>query len=350
MLSESENWKQLKDWAKWSGRYAQVEVLITGALLPILEALFVNLLTGAEPGRAWPFAVALTALGLAHIIFLAFILFREKTSPVLSAIKAAEAEERLARYRNESEHSAGHLRCEMDRRAECHRLIRSLVDDFNLQTCQINPAARDAFMRGVWPMIQRVATNIRTTLGVTSNEFTIELYCLDGVVLGGSPCAVVDGVKQELFYSPVHHDPCAPMRLARRAPHQWGLARGSSGGECRVEDDTNLFYHDGKPAAGLYFRRFATVPVMEVCSKNPVGVLVLTSKQAEPFSEDVLDTLQFLASLVTQYTASHNRCVEQWTAGLAREAKREQRQKREAEQARVVAQQTDLPPEGDRRA
>jgi hypothetical protein len=47
-------------------------------------------------------------------------------------------------------------------------------------------------------------------------------------------------------------------------------------------------------------------------------VLVVTSKQEEPFAGDALETLQFLASLVSQYIASHNRCAAEYLTAKTR--------------------------------
>jgi len=123
-----------------------------------------------------------------------------------------------------------------------------------------------------------------------------------------------DGPVQEFFYSPNGLDPCAPvLKLGSRAPHRWGWKRGLPG-YCHIENDKDLFYENGKPASTLYFRTFATVPVYLACAPQQIGLLVLTSMQTEPFAGDALDTLQFLASLVSQYVAAHNRCVEEWSA------------------------------------
>lgn len=312
MLSENENWQRLKSWMVWASRYHQAALLLTGAVLPVLECVFVNLLTGAETGKAWPFGVALTGLGVAHAVLLGLILLWGKGAEIVCAANAVEAEQKLAAVQLAAQRREEAFRQEIDRRAECQRMIRSAIEDVNLQACQINPTAPNAFCNGFGPVIQRLVGNIRTTLGVTSNQFTIELYCDAGVISQGNPCGSPDGVIQELFYSPHGLDPCTPvMQLGARAPHRWARSRGLPG-YCRIEDDKNLFYEGDKPAPGIYFRIFATVPVAQVCSPLQVGLLILTSMQTEPFSEDVLDTLQFLASLVSQYIAAHNRCVSEW--------------------------------------
>ena len=77
----------------------------------------------------------------------------------------------------------------------------------------------------------------------------------------------------------------------------WGWCRGHAG-TCYVEDDKCLFYRNGQPPPGLYFRRLATVPVNLVCSSDLIGVLAITSMQERPFRPDILETMQFLASVI----------------------------------------------------
>ena len=169
-----------------------------------------------------------------------------------------------------------------------------------------------AFCRGMHPVIEPLILDIRTALGITTNAFTIELYCREGTVSHVTECHSPTNLRQEYFYSPVSVGPCVPYSLGNRAPHEWGIRR-SVAGICRVHDDTNLFYENGKPCSSLYFRTFCTIPVYAVCTTNIIGVLVVTSMQEEALAVDALEVLQFIASLISQYIASHNRCVAEYT-------------------------------------
>jgi hypothetical protein len=330
MLTENSNWKKLKEWAKWSGNHAQGELVLTGAVLPILEGLMVNLLTGAESGKGWPFLVTLFALGCFHIYLLALTLFRERTSPVIATLDAVEAQHRLELEQVESTRRIAALQCELDRRAESHRLIRSLFDSLNLETCNFRPDDPDAYRRSLFPILREVVVRIRPTLGVTSGEFTLEVYYLEGEVAGTHRCSPNEGIHQELFFSSIQISPCLPIWLGIRAPHRLGLTRSCAGTAC-IDEDKELFYRDGKPTKHVYFQRFATVPILEACTARLVGVLVLTSMQTEPFASDALDTLQFLSTLITRYTDAHNRCVIDYETEQKRAVRRERdRQNREA--------------------
>jgi hypothetical protein len=244
-------------------------------------------------------------LGAVHLILLGIQLWPPANFPFQCIADAVELEQSVAS-----------LKAALDRKSNIHRALRSAIDALNLQTCQLNPLSADAFASGMHPIICSVITNAQAVLGVNSNWFTIELYCDGNAVLGASRCGAVDGLHQHYFFSPISVDPCKPIRLGRRSPAAWGWQRMVSG-TCRASDDPNVFYESGRPPADSYFKTVCTVPVHFPCSQEIQGILVLTSNQDEPFADDVIDTLEFLSSLITQYIAAHNRCVEEWQAANA---------------------------------
>ncbi len=266
MLTNSRNWERLKSWANWTGRITRLEILATGAILPILECILVNKLTGAKEGEGWPFVVVLGALALLHVYLLRVAILREKGGQVLSAIDAIEAEEQLSSLRVEADQKVKELQSELQRRTHCYGMIRTAIDAFNFQTCQLDPSNPAAFGNGLEPIIQRVTCSIQTTLGVTSSEFTLEVVCYDWAL--DAPGSQPDGkAVLAYFFSSQRLDQHACFNLGNRAPWYWGLQRRASG-TCYIEDDPKLFFQDGKPSPGLYFRIFATVPIPEVCSPN----------------------------------------------------------------------------------
>ena len=52
--------------------------------------------------------------------------------------------------------------------------------------------------------------------------------------------------------------------------------------------------------------------------------------QKEPFAEDVLETMQFIASLLSQYLAAHSRCVNEWKERQEREERSRKTKERRA--------------------
>jgi hypothetical protein len=293
------SWKTLRQWIDAATRASRFLTLTTGAILPIAECVFVNLLTGSQVGKGY-FLSALVVLGAVHLILLGMQLWPPANFPFQCIADAVELEQTVAT-----------LKTALQRKTSVHRTLRSAIDALNLQTCQLNPLAANAFPSGMHPIICSVVTNAQAVLGLTTNAFTIELYCAAQAVNGAPTCTAIDELHQVYFFSPITVDPCKPIRLGRRSPAAWGWQRAVSG-TCRASDDPNVFYDGGQPPADSYFRSICTVPVHYPCSPETQGVLVLTSMQDEPFAEDVIDTLEFLSSLITQYIAAHNRCVEEW--------------------------------------
>ena len=295
------HWETLRRWINWGVRRSKLELLITGAILPILECIFVNLLTGVKDGeRAWPYVLTLVVLGLAHAGLLAMQLLPDANYPIQCVADAIEATDKVKE-----------LELDVARKQRIHNALRSAVDALNLQTCDMNPLGRDAFVNGIHPIFCSLISEASQILGVRSNEFTIEFYSEVIAVLMDSGCACIGNFRQQYYYSPTGFDPCRPVRLGQRSPCTWGAARRVPG-ICRVADDQSFFYENGRRPDDLYFQMICTVPVHQTCSDVPIGLLVLTSMQEEPFASDVTETMQFVASLISQYIAAHNRCVMEW--------------------------------------
>lgn len=296
------HWRTLRQWIDWGIRRSKWEALTTGAILPIIECVFVNLATGTT-GSAWPFITALVVLAAIHLVLLILQLWPNANYPFQCVAEAVEAEGRIS-----------NLEQELARRHSVYNTLRSAIDMLNLQTCQIDVRNPDAFTRGIHPIVAKLVADPHLLLGVKSNEFTIELYCKPECLHGTRQWAIIGGLRQQYFFNIMGVDPCAPIRLGNRSPCMWGWNRGVPG-VCNADDDVNFFGSGGQTLSSLYFRNVCTVPVYQVCSPNIIGVLVLTSRQEDPFASDVLETMQFISSLISQYIASHNRCVLESTNG-----------------------------------
>jgi hypothetical protein len=211
-------------------------------------------------------------------------------------------------------------------------MLRTVLDSLNLQTCQLNPSAEDAFRQGLMPIIQRVACNARVTLGVQSDQFTIELYCVDDMIAGIDEGAIGTYVTPVFFYSSAGLDQETLDLMGNASAFHWGWRREVPG-TCCVTDDKLVFYDGDQPKPDLYFRYFATVPISAVCSPEQIGLLVITSMQEKPFGPDILETMQFLASVISQYMASHNRCVNEWKESQKKAAEKRKRDERKVARA-----------------
>lgn len=322
MSLKSTSWKLLRKAASVASGIRFVALLVTAVVFPIAECIFVNLFTSAEEGKKWfPLAI-LIVIGIVHLIISGLILLGELFNPLSKLIDNLEKEEKI-----------DSLESELHRRSESYKMIRSAIDTLNLQTCDIDPTAEDVVETGLSPIMQKVTCSISTTLGVTSNCFSLEVYFYESYL---QPFKEFDGVlRQDYFFSPhvIHQE--LGLDLETRSPAYWGLERRIPG-TCTIEEDKERFFENGLPAKDLYFYRLATVPINEVCSPEIIGILVLTSQQRNSFAEDVLDVMGFIASMLSQYIASHNRCVYEYLesqkkAQAARKRKERAEQKKKAE-------------------
>lgn len=352
MLVNNPRWNAIKRWASWAAANVQIETVATSVLFPIIECVFVNLLTGAKAGEGAPFAAGLIAIAVVHGGLILLLLLRQGLNPVQTTALVLELEERLEQARRESDEKTRRLEqeahnCatkienELARKNDAYRLMRTVLETLNLQTCQLNPTAPGAFRIGLLPIIQKVAASAQKVLGVKSEHFTIEIYCLDYCIKGpqdeGFDQCVGEYVGLGLFYSSSGVDSQGLNLMNAGSPYQWGWNRGIAG-TCCISEDKLMFYCGDTPKPDLHFRNFATVPIPEVCSPQVnIGLVVVTSMQAEPFDRETLETMQFLASVVSQYISSHLRCLNDWKAEQTRkqedEKKEEERKKREERKA-----------------
>ena len=72
-------WNEIKEWATWTAKNAQLEAIGTSVLLPILECVFVNLYTSATR-TGTPLIVAI--IGLAHFMRFSFSSFSFGKTPI----------------------------------------------------------------------------------------------------------------------------------------------------------------------------------------------------------------------------------------------------------------------------
>ena len=344
MLPDNPNWQRLKQWGVICASHVRTEHLTTSVILPVAECIFVNLLTGAPEGQRWPYIVALAALAAVHLWMVWSILFREKSSPLKSTMDAVELHERLISCNEEQQRREAAIQRELQRRSECLRMIRSAIDTLNLQTCQHDPSRWDALQTGFHPIVQKLMCGIEQTLGVRSNQFTLEVHLHRHAVF-----YTLEHVREDYTLCPCYF--FSSMNLSLNLAQPWGARLASQAlsrqGPWIGSIDDDPYIVSGIKKEELYFPRFVAVPVFEVCGPHIHGVLLLTSKQGEPFADDIVDTLQFVATIFSQYLASHNRCMSQWLETKKREEakmKREERKAMKSSPSALTSTTTTTPP------
>jgi hypothetical protein len=224
---------------------------------------------------------------------------------------------------------------ELERRNVSLRMVRGAIDSFNHSTCNLTNWCKDGFEEGLKPIIDHFTADIGTALGVTSSRFTLEVYTYDDAVYGlmGSQKRMKNflilgnhGGELSYFFSSQQASKEAALTLAdsNQSPAILGTTENVPAVHS-IHDHPGLYMKDGQPLPSIYFRRYATVPFNWACSDQRQGLIVLTSMQEEEFSEDVLDVLGFLGSLISKYISSYNRCAYDQKKGS-----RETRQETEA--------------------
>lgn len=92
---ESKNWKTLRAWIDSATKMARFNLIITGAILPIAECVFVNLLTGSTEGKSF-FAFGLFILAAVHLALLLIQLLPSSNFPFQCIADAVELEKQVA--------------------------------------------------------------------------------------------------------------------------------------------------------------------------------------------------------------------------------------------------------------
>jgi hypothetical protein len=320
MAIQSKKWHALQNHVRSVGWFRIALVVTATALLPIIECAFVNILTGTSGDLRFWASIALAVTALLHAILLGLLIWGEATNPATNILDAIQLEQDNERFHEE-----------LQRRTNTSKMIRSAFDALNLQTCRIVGNQPEPIGAGLSTIMQHLTCELSSALGVTSDEFTVEVYfdrkAIPAPTVGGT------GMIQAYLWSPRQISSDLPFRLGDKSPLEWGWLRNRPG-QGDINTDKERFYADSQPHKDLYFYRFATVPIYQTCSTIQVGLLIVTSTQTTQFAPDILDTMQFMASLLSHYLAAHIRCFTEW----------QNSQKRKARAKKPAGNTTDLKP------
>jgi hypothetical protein len=289
-------------------------ILVTTAVLPIAEGVLTNMWSSAakaDKGTIWTVLLTVAAI---HLLLAAILLIGELIGPEVKLARAAEVQE-----------ESKALRGELRRREEAYRMVRECLTMLTRITCDLPVVAekktpvthpeRDTwcqagFETGLRPVVDAIMANIATTLGVVSTRFTIEAYLKLDYIAGVEQVSDLNGFSLRFFSSPFY-DRSVTEKLTNASPALLG-GTWDVPNQQHINETKAVFFEKGSPKPHVYFRRFATCPITEPCSDNRMGVLVLTSMQDEPFADDVLDTLQFISSIVSNYVSAYGDCHLDW--------------------------------------
>ncbi len=307
MKSKNQFWppiKQLLNAAR--GKSLFILALVTLGL-PIIESILTAIWSSAPDATKSAPGWTLFAVVVIHIVLGAFLICDQLTTQPHSVLASAF----------EVEENATHQRAELRRREITYGLVRSAFDRLTLQTCNIeyDPGTEawclGGFNTGLNPVLAPFIEHSDTALGVVGKHFTLEAYFGPGLVPVRGTEEVGPNRLGQHYFSGTHVDRCAGVCLEPQcSPALQGIEAGAAF-EQHIENNRQLFYSHDEPKESIYFRRYAVYPITEPCSREAIGVLVLTSMQDEPFADDVLDTMAFLETLVSNYLAAYRRCFDE---------------------------------------
>lgn len=294
-------WLSLKKRVFRSDAQRRASLLTTSVLLPIAEAILVNLWTSNKQGA---FLVAIAVLAFVHVALTAILLSSEAIGPDVQLARAVEVADELDSAKRE-----------LVRRQLAHRLVRRAFELLTGQTCAIPDAGgpeswcKAGFMAGCQPIIDSIAENMQMTFGIVSPQWTLEVHLADASMVGPAEEAARSFAGHVLQY--LHPSGVTEAAVLGLPENRQPAALGKTvdvAATHHIRDLPEVYLNGNVPYPNVYFRRFATCPITEACSDNRIGVLVITSMQEDSFAEDILDTLQFVSAIISNYVYGYVRC------------------------------------------
>jgi hypothetical protein len=281
-------------------------LVAVAVFFPAIESFLTNKWTSASADVAEAYRILFFGTVAVHAIVAMILVLQERCS---------EPQTLLARAHLLHDEVAD-LRRELVRRHQTNEMVREAFDLLRQQTCTIEYSADrrawcfGGFHRGLEPILRPFLDRLDVALGVRSGKFTLEVYFEPGIVsVSGREEVGRNGLCQVAFYG-THKNRCDGVcmdKVCSPAGMGYEAARAFTQ---HIEENRHVFFDGTKVREKVYFRRYAVCPINESCSNQMDGVLVLTSMQDEPFADNALETLAFLATLVSHYHSAYQRCFE----------------------------------------
>ncbi|MEX1042810.1 MAG: hypothetical protein WDZ51_19410 [Pirellulaceae bacterium] len=303
MHIDRDQWSTIKtdlSWAHWNRISA---LIFTGAVLPIVESLLASLLVASTGTIAAVVLGLIIIIAVLHVILMVGIICGDGNGSAIQTINATELASELQG-----------TQAELRRREIAYRSFRKAFAKLNNEVCRIQyDWCENGFSEELEPILAIIKSDIQTILGVCHPQWTLEVFC-DFDAVEYCPKKETDLRPHieplELVYHASERNVTsdAIIELGSRSPafvsRQHNIAMEKTLGELK-----ELYLFDGKVRGDVYFRRWASVPIFVICQEESQGVLVLTTMQEEPLADDVLDSLEFIAAIVTQFISEFNQCL-----------------------------------------
>ena len=257
-----EQWKRISRLVFWSSWLRKCALVFVGAILPIIESVLCSLLAAAGIGNQGILvACMLLTVGLLHVLLLIGLLFGETDENGKQTILAAE-------IGNELENT----KTELARRKTAYRSFRTAYSKLNNEVCRIKDWCQEGFQDEFDSIIQVIRNDIRTTLGVTHDQYTIEIICDEDVVeccskRGNGTRPRIGGMELVYFSSVREVTEDMAVALNQHAPASIGRHKDVAMQQT-VLGAPESYIENGEPKKGVYFCRWAAVPVKMICSEE----------------------------------------------------------------------------------
>jgi hypothetical protein len=286
---------QLKGQIDRETRFTPWMLILASVVLPILEAILVNLWTGAKlTGPAGP---CLAVIGIFHLVIGGMLIWNEfrSKSPLRVLADAADLADANCS-----------TQLELDRRVQTYRMFRDAIEEMNAQVCSIQTTG-EAFEVTLRPVIKRFLNSICETIGVCSNRYTLEVYLYANLLLEETAYPRLGDYVLAFFDSPtlqredaIQMGSVHPLWISAATSHERMIGR--------VSTNPGLFTRGGHTEGKPYFEQYATHVIPTQCRAGHLGYVVFTTTQTEPIASDALETLGLIASVTSSFHARWYDC------------------------------------------
>jgi len=277
--------------------------IATMFIFPVTEAVLASVVAStiySNSSLTMPL-ICLLAVFIPHLVLGVILINRSNSLPPSIVAEALEDHERLCTAENE-----------LLRRNESYKMVRAAFDALNTETCKLDEWCEDEFEICLHPIIQPLMNNINTILGVSGSQYTFELHLKCDAIYFIKHSK--DTLKEESFDLVYFFGSNIDKSKAESLPKKLLLIPIFSQNVPKkqsIYDDPSVFCLTGttEPRPEIYFTRYVAHPIYEACSTNPLGVILLTSRQISDFAPDVIDTMGFISSLLSRFIFAYNECL-----------------------------------------
>lgn len=279
---------ELKRQIDRDSRFSPWMLILGTIVLPILEAILVNLWTGANmKGPAGP---CLGVIALFHLIIGGLLIWNEINSKNPLRVLADAAD--LADTNCSTER-------ELNRRVQTYRMFRDAIEEMNAQVCAVQDTGQ-GFDQTLRPIIKRFLNSICEIIGVCSNRYTLEVY-LSAELFTGPVAYQKLGTYFLAFFDSPTLQPEVAIKMGSVHPLSISAATNHDRLLGRVSDNPGLFTKAGHPTVKPYFEQYATHIIPTQCRTGHLGYVVFTTTQSDSMASDTLETLGLIASVTSSF-------------------------------------------------